>query len=130
MISSGLNGPEEEDLESERAGLGGVDGGREEVGGVDGFEIAWMLLRPGMCCWMYLCLHGWHTAPPIGSTIPSLRRMSLDMAKETAASGFSVSSASLCSWWQQLFPGFHESSKSRWCSGQIIQSEKVARLER
>ena len=58
MISSGLNGPEEEDLESERAGLGGVDGGREEVGGVDGFEIAWMLLRPGMCCWMYLCLHG------------------------------------------------------------------------
>ena len=134
MISSGLNGPEEEDLESEMAGLGGVDGGTEEVGWVDGFEIAWMLLRPGMCCWMYLCLHGWHTAPPIGNTIPSLRRMSLDMAKETAASGLSVSSASLsswlCSWWQQLFPGFHESSSSRWCSGQIIQSEKVARLER
>ena len=48
----------EEDLESEMAGLGGVDGGREEVGSVDGFEVAWMLLRPGMCCWMYLCLHG------------------------------------------------------------------------
>ena len=130
MISSGLNGPEEEDLEIEMAGLGGVEGGREGEGCV--FEIAWMLLRPGMCCWMYFCLHGWHTAPPIGSTIPSFRRMSLDMAKETAASGLSVfsSASSLCSWWQQLSPGFHESSSSRWCSRQIIQSEKVARLER
>ena len=100
MISSGLKGPEaalEEEVESEMAGLGGVDGGRGvKEGCVDGFEIAWMLLRPGMCCWMYLCLHGWHTAPPIGSTIPSLRRMSLDIAKETVASGLSVSSASLC----------------------------------
>lgn len=100
MISSGLKGPEaalEEEVESEMAGLGGVDGGTGvKEGCVDGFEIAWMLLRPGMCCWMYLCLHGWHTAPPIGRTIPSLRRMSLDIAKETVASGLSVSSASLC----------------------------------
>ena len=94
MISSGLKGPEEvvlEEVDSEMAGLGGVDGGREE----DGFEIA---LRAGMCCWMYLCLQGWQTAPPIGRTIPSLRRMSLDMAKETEASGLfsSSSSSSLC----------------------------------
>ena len=126
MISSGLKGPEfgREEVGSETDGLGGVDGGRE---GVDEFEIA---LRPGMCCSMYRCLHGWHTAPPMGSTIPSLRRMALDMAKETAASGWSVCTSSLCSWWQQVVPGFHESSRRRWCSEQIIQSEKVARLER
>ena len=98
MISSGLKGPDdsEEEVESEMFVLGGVDGGAEEEGRVDGFEMAWMLFRPGMCCWIYLCLHDWHTAPPIGNTIPSLRRMSLDMAKETVASGCSVFSASLC----------------------------------
>ena len=39
-----------------------------------------MLVRPGMYCWIYLSLHGLHTAPPMGRTIESLLRMVLDMA--------------------------------------------------
>ena len=58
-----------------------------------------------------------------------MRRMSLDMAKDTVASGV-LPSTSACWWWQQAVPGRQESRSSRLCSEHMDQSVKVLLLER
>ena len=67
--------------------------------------------------------------PPIGRTIPSLRRISRDMAKDTVVRVL-LASPSTCWWWQQAVPACQESRRSRLCSEHMDQSVKVVLLER